>query len=105
MSQVAEKVASMKLYLETPADVMGRLDDERRAAEQDCCDDAAIWFDLARRYDAQGRPAQAGSCRRRGEHYGFPVGGQSWTGGIDFSGDGQHYTVVTLVPVSVETAA
>lgn len=59
--------ASMCLYINTPVEAMTRLDDERRNAESE--PDTADWFDLARRYDDQGRPAQAANCRRRGEYY------------------------------------
>jgi hypothetical protein len=59
--------SSMCLYINTPVEAMTRLDDDRYAAEAE--PDTADWFDLARRYEAQGRPAQAGSCRRRGEYY------------------------------------
>ncbi len=58
----------MELYLQTPGEAMIALDDERRRAEQDCTD-GQFWLGLAFRYEQQGRPAQAASCRRRGEHY------------------------------------
>jgi hypothetical protein len=59
---------SMDLYLSTSLEAMQALDDERRNAEMGSVD-ARVWNGLAMRYDAQGRPAQAGSCRRRAEHY------------------------------------
>lgn len=97
MNSAAEEIASMKLYLETPVEGMAALDVERRAAEMDCCDDASVWFDLACRYEAQGRPAQAASCRRRGEHY-APTAfiGVDWAQGPD--------QTVYWSPVSTETA-
>lgn len=59
---------SMTVYLGTPVEAMRALDAERWHAEQFSAD-ARVWDMLAVRYDAQGRPEQAASCRRRAAHY------------------------------------
>jgi len=59
---------SMTVYLATPMDAMRALDAERSHAEQ-FSTEARVWDTLAARYEAQGRPAQAASCRRRAAHY------------------------------------
>ena len=58
-------------YLGTSEADMLALDDVRRAAEADPC--SADWADLARRYEAQGRPAMAAKCHGRAAHYAVAV--------------------------------
>lgn len=87
--------ASMCLYINTSVEAMTRLDDERRLAEESSRD-PQVWERLAQCYDAQGRPSQAGSCRRRAAHY---RNAQVFVG-VDWASEPDR--VVTRI-VSVET--
>jgi hypothetical protein len=59
------------LYSHTCEKDMLDLDAERREAEAD--PERADWASLARKYEAQGRPAMAAKCMERGRYYGVSV--------------------------------
>ena len=68
MQTTFEEIKSMEVYLQTSTESMLSLDAQRHQAEMDCAS-GDVWFELARQYERQGRPAVAASCRRRAEHY------------------------------------